>query len=94
MSSKVYFINFRTSFKENLFKNLDKLLDATKISDIVKERNLVAVKLHFGETGNNAFIRPIFFREIVRKICLRGAQLGRDLVNGVLDDVEAQIVKI
>jgi len=68
MSSEVYFINFRASFKENLFKKLDKLLDAAKISDIVKKRNLVAVKLHFGETGNNAFIRPIFFREIVRKI--------------------------
>ena len=68
MSSDVYFINFRTSFKENLFKKLDKLLDAAQIAEIVKERNLVAVKLHFGETGNNAFIRPIFFREIVRKI--------------------------
>ena len=68
MSSKVYLINFRASFKENLFKKLDKLLDAVKISDIVKERDLVAVKLHFGETGNTAFIRPIFLREIVRKI--------------------------
>ena len=68
MSSEVYFINFRASFKENLFKKLDKLLDAANISGLVKERNLVAIKLHFGETGNTAFIRPIFFREIVRKI--------------------------
>ncbi len=68
MSSEVYFINFRASFKENLFKKLDKLLDAAKISGIVKKRNLVAVKLNFGETGNNAFVRPIYLREIVRKI--------------------------
>ncbi len=68
MSSEVYFINFRATFKENLFNKLEKLLDAAKISEIVKKRNLVAVKLHFGETGNSAFIRPIFFREIVRKI--------------------------
>jgi uncharacterized Fe-S center protein len=68
MSSEIYFINFRASYKENLFHKLDKLLDAAKISDVVKARNLVAVKLHFGESGNTAFIRPIFLREIVRKI--------------------------
>jgi len=61
-------MNFRASFKENLFKKLDRLLDAANISEVVKKRNLVAVKLHFGESGNNAFIRPIFLREIVRKI--------------------------
>ncbi len=68
MSSDVYFINFRASFKENLFKKLDKLLDAANLSGVVKKRDLVAVKLHFGETGNTAFIRPLFLREIVSKI--------------------------
>jgi len=79
MSSDVYFINFRASFKENLFKKLDRLLDAAGISDVVKQRRLVAVKLHFGETGNNAFIRPIFLREIVCKIkALGGAPFLTD----------------
>ena len=68
MSSDVYFINLRASMKENLFKKIGKLLEAAHLSDVVDKRDLVALKLHFGEKGNTAFIRPIFIREIVRKI--------------------------
>ena len=32
------------------------------MSRVVKKRDLVAVKLHFGELGNTAFIRPVFIR--------------------------------
>lgn len=38
------------------------------LSEIIKERELVAVKLHFGELGNTAFIRPVFIRRIVEII--------------------------
>jgi uncharacterized Fe-S center protein len=68
MSSDVYFINLRATMKENLFKKLGKLLEAADLPAVVDKRDLVAVKLHFGEKGNTAFIRPIFIREIIQKI--------------------------
>ena len=68
MSSDVYFINLRATMKENLFKKLGKLLETADLSGVVNKRDLVALKLHFGEKGNTAFIRPIFIREIVQKI--------------------------
>ncbi len=31
----------------------------------VREKDLVAIKLHFGEQGNTAYVRPIFLRSVV-----------------------------
>jgi len=68
MKSNVYFIDLRASAKENLVSKLARLLDTAGIAETVKERELVAVKLHFGEKGNTAFIRPVFIRKIVESI--------------------------
>jgi uncharacterized Fe-S center protein len=68
MKSSVYFMDLRASSKENLVDKLARLIDTAGISDIVKKRDLVAVKLHFGEKGNTAFIRPVFVRKIVDTI--------------------------
>jgi len=68
MKSNVYFIDLRASAKENLLGKLARLLDTAGLSETIKERDLVAVKLHFGEKGNTAFIRPVFLRKIVKSI--------------------------
>jgi hypothetical protein len=68
MKSHVFFIDLRTDIKENLTGKLNRLLDQVSISSIIKKKELIAVKLHFGEKGNTAFIRPIFIRDIVQKI--------------------------
>lgn len=68
MDSKVYFIDLRATYRENLIKKLGRLLDTAGLSDCIKKRDLVAVKLHFGEMGNTAFIRPVFLRKIVENI--------------------------
>jgi uncharacterized Fe-S center protein len=60
MKSNVYFIDLRASAKESLVEKLARLLDTAGLSEAIKERDLVAVKLHFGEKGNTAFIRPVF----------------------------------
>lgn len=41
------------------------LLDTAELKNIINPDGLVAVKLHFGEKGNTAFIRPHFIRDIV-----------------------------
>ncbi len=72
MKSTVYFIDLRATYKENFLQKLNRLADAAGISNVVKQRDLVAVKLHFGELGNTAFIRPIFIRRIVDAVKLNG----------------------
>ncbi len=67
-SSKVYFSDLRASVKENLLSKLGRLMDSGGIEDIIRPRNLVAIKLHFGEKGNTAFIRPLFVRRIVNRV--------------------------
>ena len=73
MKSNVYFIDLRATSKENLVAKLARLLDTAGLSQIIKQRDLVAVKLHFGEQGNTAFIRPVFIRKIVESIKNIGA---------------------
>jgi uncharacterized Fe-S center protein len=68
MESNVYFIDLRATFKENFLDKIGRLAKASGISETVKSRDLVGVKLHFGELGNTAFIRPVFIRKIVEVI--------------------------
>jgi len=72
-ASKVYFSNLRTSVKENLPSKLLRLIGNAGLEDVIGDRNLVAVKLHFGEAGNTSFIRPVLVRQIVDRIVELGA---------------------
>ncbi|MBW1842090.1 MAG: 4Fe-4S ferredoxin, partial [Deltaproteobacteria bacterium] len=51
MKSDVYFIDLRATFKENFVAKLGRLIETAGLSTAVKKRDLVAVKLHFGEMG-------------------------------------------
>ena len=73
MKSKVWAIDMRTSLKENMLEKLDRLLDALGLEAGIKSRDLAALKLHFGERGNTAFIRPLYVRRVVDKISGLGA---------------------
>jgi uncharacterized Fe-S center protein len=68
MKSSVYFIDLRASGKENFLQKIQRLITTTGLPDVVSEKDLVAIKLHFGELGNTAFLRPIFLRSIVQSL--------------------------
>ena len=68
MTSKVFFIDFRATFKENFPAKLTRLVKMAGMRERFSERDMVAVKLHFGELGNTAFIRPVFIRNIIDAI--------------------------
>ena len=68
MPSKVYFINLRSTMKVPLFKKLETLLSRSGLPRLLAKRDLTAVKIHFGEMGNSAFVRPIYVREIIKII--------------------------
>ncbi|MBF0224553.1 MAG: DUF362 domain-containing protein [Desulfobacterales bacterium] len=66
--SKVYFIDFKATAKENIFQKLERLMDVSGFKNIIAKKDLTAVKLHFGERGNTAYIMPIYIKIIVDAI--------------------------
>ncbi|MBD3319698.1 MAG: DUF362 domain-containing protein [Chitinivibrionales bacterium] len=74
MSQKVFFADLRSGPRENLHHKLKRLLDKAGVDTLVRKADLVAVKLHFGEKGNTAFIRPILIRDIIEKIATLGGK--------------------
>ena len=70
---KVYFSDMRASSKENHLSKLVRLIDTAGLEEMIRPRSLVAIKLHFGERGNTAFIRPLFIRAIVDRLRQLGA---------------------
>lgn len=74
MASAVYFTDMRAGHKENLFDKISRLLACCDLERIISAGDLVAIKLHFGEKGNHAFIPPIFIRRVVDEITKTGGK--------------------
>ena len=68
MKSNVFFADLKVGSGKTLFDKLDTLLDRTDLKGKIREKDFVAIKLHFGERGNTAFVRPIFLRKIVDRV--------------------------
>ena len=71
--SKVYFSDLRSSVRENFPAKLVRLMDTAGLQDTITGRKIVGIKLHFGEKGNTAFIRPLFIRQIASHVKDLGA---------------------
>jgi uncharacterized protein len=75
MVSKVYFTDFTSrNIEDNKINKVRKLYDAANFQNMLEEEDIVAVKLHFGEEGNDAYINPVFVRQIVDKIISAGSK--------------------
>lgn len=71
--STVYFADMRAGHKKNMFDKISRLLEVAGLAQTVSSGDLTAIKIHFGEKGNSAFIRPIFARRVVQDIKKHGA---------------------
>ena len=71
-TSKVYFADFRCpSWRENLPQKLARLMMTAGFGEIDMEDKYVAIKMHFGEPGNMAYLRPNYARalaDLVREL--------------------------
>jgi hypothetical protein len=67
-ASKVYFTNLRVKPSQNLLKKLDNIVIIAGIDKIDFKRKLVAVKIHFGEPGNLAYLRPNYAARIIKML--------------------------
>lgn len=64
--SKVYWTDFRTCpGGDSLAIKLQKLIKKAGIEQIDMKGKFVAIKMHFGEKGNIAFLRPNYARAVV-----------------------------
>jgi uncharacterized Fe-S center protein len=66
--SKVWFTNLRAKPSQNLLKKLDTLVVKAGINNIDFQKKIVAIKLHFGEPGNLAYLRPNYAARIVKML--------------------------
>ena len=72
MSSKVYFTDFRCLPGTNQLKKLQKLIRAAGFDSLEMEKKLVAIKMHFGEPGNLAFLRPNYAKAVADLVWEKG----------------------
>lgn len=56
--SKVYYTSFKTSDRENLLGKMRRLMITAGMKEIDFSDKYAAIKIHFGEYGNLAFLRP------------------------------------
>lgn len=66
--SKVYFTNMRAKSGMNLLQKLERLIKEAGIEMIDFKEKYAAIKIHFGEPGNLAFLRPNYAKVVADTI--------------------------
>jgi uncharacterized Fe-S center protein len=73
-ASKVYFTNLRTTPSASLPTKMERLVRRAGIETIDFRNQYVAVKIHFGEPGNLAYIRPNYAARLTGLLRSLGAK--------------------
>ena len=69
MKSAVYFTSLRAHpDHESTTAKVQRLFDRAGFVDVVAKDDRTAIKLHFGERGNDGYISPVYVRQIVDKV--------------------------
>jgi len=73
-ASEVYFTDMHSTPSLNLLKKLEKLVRAAGFDGIDFNRKMTAIKVHFGEPGNMAYLRPNFAAKIAGMVRAKGGK--------------------
>ena len=74
MKSPVFFASMRAfSDHESTTAKVQRLFDKAGFADLIAPQDKTAIKLHFGEIGNDGFISPVYVRQVVEKVKACGA---------------------
>ena len=73
-ASPVYFTNLRATPDCNLLQKLERLVKKAGIEQIDFKDKFTAIKMHLGEPGNVAYLRPNFAKVIVDLIKAQGGR--------------------
>jgi uncharacterized Fe-S center protein len=58
--SKVFYSNLRTTPNSNLLDKMERMAKRAGIGELPLKNSFTAIKIHFGEPGNLAYLRPNF----------------------------------
>lgn len=72
--ANVYFTNLRTHAGLNLQQKLEKMIRQAGFDQLDLKDKYVAIKIHFGELGNMAYIRPNYAAVLVRMVREKGGK--------------------
>ncbi|MFC1744035.1 DUF362 domain-containing protein [Candidatus Riflebacteria bacterium] len=53
---------------QNKISKIRKLFDRAGFPEIIEKNSISAIKIHFGERGNDSYINPVYVRQVVDKI--------------------------
>ncbi len=65
MTEKIYFADARADHKTTLFAKINMLIEKMDVAGMISNKALTAIKVHFGERGNTAFLRPTYCRPFI-----------------------------
>lgn len=71
--AKVHFAGVHGRHKSRL-DNVETLFDRADFAALIAPGDLVAIKIHFGERGNTAFLSPLYVRRVVDKVKAAGGR--------------------
>ncbi len=74
MKSVVHFTDMTTQANKNLLDKTKETVRRAGLVDTIAENDLVAIKIHFGEEGNLAFVPPPLVRTVVDMIRAKGGK--------------------
>ena len=73
-TSKVYYTDLRTSPTSNLLDKMERLVKRAGIEQLPLKDSFVAIKIHFGEPGNLAYLRPNYAARMANLLLNNGAK--------------------
>jgi uncharacterized protein len=72
---KVYFANMRARDpRDNTVSKINRLFESAGFGETIRKNGHTAIKLHFGELGNDSYINPVFVRQVVDKVRAYGGK--------------------
>lgn len=74
MAAEVFYASSKEAKRRSLLNITEKLYDRLKIDNDLEKDDFIAVKVHFGEEGNTAFLPPIYSRRIIQKLKSAGTK--------------------
>jgi uncharacterized Fe-S center protein len=75
MASTVYFVDMRASAEVGLLARMVDCMKKAGITGIAGAKDIVGVKLHFGEKGCTAYLKPIYVRTVVETMAAGGCSV-------------------
>ena len=77
LKSTVYFAGIRARSPEDSKQNkIRRLFDAAGFTKVIKKGDLTAIKIHFGELGNDSYVNPVPVRPIAERSWKGGPALS------------------